>query len=140
MKRREFITLLGGAAAAWRISARGQQPKLPVIGALMNISENDPSALVFIAAFRQQLQELGWTDGRNVRIAVRWAEAAARYRDYAAELNELTPAIVLAVTTPAVTAMREAAPGVPIVFVQAELESHVRNSFGWVLAFRPRDW
>src|SRR4029079_10797452 len=96
-----------------------QQPAMPVIGALMNISENDSSAPVFIAAFRQQLQELGWTHGRNVRIAIRWAGAAARYRDYAAELNGLAPAIVLAATTPAVAAMREAAPQVPIVFVQA---------------------
>jgi putative ABC transport system substrate-binding protein len=118
MQRREFITLLGGAAA-WPMAARAQQGSGPLIGALMNISENDPSAPVFMAAFRQQLQELGWTDGRNARIAVRWTGAAARYREYAAELAVLAPAIVLAATTPAVTAMRQAAPGVPVVFVQA---------------------
>ena len=119
MKRREFVTLLGGVAVAWPFAARAQQAPRPVIAALMNISENDPSAPVFIAAFRQQLQELGWTDGRNVRIAIRWAGAAARYREYAAELAALAPAIVLAATTPAVTAMRHATPTVPIVFVQA---------------------
>ena len=119
MKWREFIKLLGGAAVAWPLAVRAQQTTMPVIGALMNISENDPSAPVFIAAFREQLQGLGWTDGRNVRIEVRWAGAAARYRDYAAELAVFAPAIVLASTTPAVTAMRNAAPTVPVVFVQA---------------------
>jgi putative ABC transport system substrate-binding protein len=90
-----------------------------LIGALMNISEKDPSAPVFIATFREELHDLGWTDGRNARIAVRWAGAAARYRDYAAELAALAPAVVLAATTPAVIALREAAPTVPVVFVQA---------------------
>ena len=133
IRRREFITLLGGAAAAWPVAARGASASeangqrgdskvpgsgSPLIGALMNISENDPSAPVFIAAFRDGLQDLGWTDGRNARIAVRWA-GAGRYRDYAAELAALAPAAVLAVTTAAVTAMREAAPAVPVVFVQA---------------------
>ena len=120
MRRREFIALLGGAAATLSLGAHAQQGSAPaLIGALMNISENDPSAPVFIGAFRQQLQELGWTDGRNARIAIRWAGAAARYREYAAELAALAPAIVLAATTPAVTAMRQAAPAVPVVFVQA---------------------
>jgi putative ABC transport system substrate-binding protein len=119
MRRREFIGLAAGAAA-WPVAARAQQgSRPPLIGALMNISENDPSAAVFIAAFRQQLQELGWADGRSAQIAVRWAGAPARYRDYAAELAALAPAIVLAATTPAVIAMREAAPAVPVVFVQA---------------------
>jgi len=119
MRRREFITLLGGAAA-WPLAAHAQQGgKSPLIGALINISENDPSAPAFIGAFREQLQDLGWTDGRNVRIAVRWVGPAARYRDYSAELATLAPAVVLAATTPAVIAMREAAPAVPVVFVQA---------------------
>ena len=119
MKRREFITLLG-SAAAWPAVARAQQGSgRPLIGVLMNVSADDPSAPVFIAAFRQQLQELGWIDGRNARIEVRWAGAAARYRTYAAELAALAPDIVLAATTRAVTAMREAAPAAPVVFVQA---------------------
>jgi ABC-type uncharacterized transport system substrate-binding protein len=119
IRRREFITMLAGAAA-WPLSAHAQQGAAPpLIGALMNISENDPSAPVFMTAFQQQLQELGLTDGRNARIAVRWTGAAARYRDHARELATLSPAVVLAATTPAVTAMREAAPAVPVVFVQA---------------------
>jgi ABC-type uncharacterized transport system substrate-binding protein len=120
VNRREFITLLGGAAA-WPLVARAQQGSgRPLIGVLMNVSADDPTAPVFIAAFRQQLQDLGWTDGRNARIEVRWAgAAAARYRAYAGELAALAPDIVLAATTGAVTAMREAAPTVPVVFVQA---------------------
>jgi putative ABC transport system substrate-binding protein len=119
MKRREFIRLAGGAATMWPLAVRAQHRAPPLIGALMNISENDPSAVQFIAAFRQQLQELGWTDGRNARIEIRWAEAAGRYREHAASLAALAPAAVLAATTPAVIAMREAAPKVPIVFVLA---------------------
>jgi putative tryptophan/tyrosine transport system substrate-binding protein len=119
VNRREFVTFLGGAAA-WPLAARAQQASAsPLIGALMNISEDDPSGPVFIAAFQQQLHDLGWIDGRNARVLVRWAGAAARYREHAAELAALAPAIVLAATTPAVIAMREAAPGVPVVFVQA---------------------
>jgi ABC-type uncharacterized transport system substrate-binding protein len=121
MNRREFITLLGGAASTWPLAARAEQPgkQSPVIGVLLNIAENDPSAPVFMTAFRRELEGLGWVDGQTVRIAVRWAGAAARYRDYARELATLAPTAVLAATTPAVAAIREAAPGVPIVFVQA---------------------
>jgi putative ABC transport system substrate-binding protein len=100
VKRREFITLASGAAVAWPLAARAQQASgPPLIGALMNISQDNPSAAAFIGAFRQQLQDLGWTDGRNTRIAVRWAESGARYRDYAADLAALAPAIVLASTS-----------------------------------------
>ena len=119
MRRREFIVGLGGAAA-WPRAARAQQINMPpLIGVLMNVSEDDPSAKEFIAAFRHQLQDVGWTDGQNARITVFWAGAAARYRDYAVQLAGLTPTVVLAATTPAVIAMRESAPSVPIVFVEA---------------------
>ena len=74
MKRREFITLLGGAAATWPLPARAQQPEqVRRVGVLMSDAEGDPEAQANAAAARQGLQELGWTDGRNVRIDYRWA-------------------------------------------------------------------
>ena len=93
MRRREFITLVSGVAFTLPLAARAQQPeRMKRIGVLMNISETDPSAPVFIATFRQQLQELGWLDGRNARIETRWASGSAEhYRRYAAELAALAP-------------------------------------------------
>jgi putative ABC transport system substrate-binding protein len=118
IRRRDFVTLLGGVAAAWPLSASAQQGTAsPMIGVLINFSETDPGAPVLIPALREQLQELGWIDGRNTRIVIRWAGPAARYHDHARELAALGPAVVLAATTPAVTAMREAAPATPVVFV-----------------------
>ena len=77
-KRREFITLLGSAAVAWPRSARAQQgERMRRIGALMNLASDDPEAQARIAAFRQELQRLGWTDVRDVRIDYRWASDAA---------------------------------------------------------------
>ena len=74
MRRREFITLLGGAAAAWPLAARAQQgERMRRIGVLMNLTADDPEGQARIAAFLQGLQQLGWTDGRNVRIDYRWA-------------------------------------------------------------------
>jgi putative tryptophan/tyrosine transport system substrate-binding protein len=73
VRRREFITLLGGAAAAWPLAARAQQSqRVRRIGALMLTSEADPRAEGYVASFRQRLQELGWVDGRNVLIDIRW--------------------------------------------------------------------
>jgi putative tryptophan/tyrosine transport system substrate-binding protein len=85
MKRREFITLLGGAAAAWPLAARAQQPeRARRIGVLMNLAADDPQALSRITAFVQGLQQLGWTEGRNMRIDTRWgAGDAARFHRYA---------------------------------------------------------
>src|SRR5262245_45950304 len=95
MRRRDFITLLGGAAA-WPLAARAQPERVKRIGVLVNLAADDPEARARIAAFRQGLQELGWTDGRNVRIDVRWAAANAdRFRTYAAELVALAPDVIL---------------------------------------------
>jgi ABC-type uncharacterized transport system substrate-binding protein len=118
VRRREFITLLGGAAG-WPLAARAQQAdSLRRIGALMNLTADDPESRARIAAFVQGLQQLGWTDGRNLRIDVRWAGADAdRFRTYAAELVALAPAVILAATTPGVTAAQQATRTVPIVFV-----------------------
>jgi len=78
VKRREFITLLGGAAATWPLAARAQQAeRMRRIGVLMDLAENDPEGQVRIAAFLQGLQQLGWTDGRNVRIDTRWTAGDA---------------------------------------------------------------
>jgi putative tryptophan/tyrosine transport system substrate-binding protein len=97
VKRREFITLLGGAAA-WPLAARAQQgDRMRRIGVLMGMAENDPEGQARIAAFLEGLQQLGWTDGRNVRIEYRWpAGDAERIRRYAAELVALAPDVILA--------------------------------------------
>ena len=97
MKRREFISLLGGAAAAWPLAARAQQAeRVRRIGVLMNLAADDPEGQARIAAFVQGLQQLGWTDGRNVRIDIRWAAGNADdIRKYAAELAALAPDVIL---------------------------------------------
>src|SRR5262245_66646156 len=91
MKRRDFITLLGGAAVAWPLAARAQQPdRKRRIGVLMTLAADDPEGQARLTAFVQGLQELGWTDGRNVQIDYRWpAGDAERIRRYAAELAAL---------------------------------------------------
>jgi putative tryptophan/tyrosine transport system substrate-binding protein len=76
MKRRNFITLLGGAAA-WPVAARGQQPERMRLGVLVAYAESDPEAQARIAAFRQGLRELGWTEGRNLRMELGWGRTAA---------------------------------------------------------------
>jgi hypothetical protein len=87
MRRREVITLLGGAAAAWPIALQAQQPeRMRRVGVLMNLSENDPEAQGLVAAFREGLAQLGWIDGRNVRIDYRWSGGDLdRIRRYAAD-------------------------------------------------------
>ena len=120
MRRREFITLLGGAAAAWPVVARAQQPTgMRRIGVLLNFAADDPEAQAQNLAFVQGLQQLGWTDGRNVRIETRWtAGDAARTRKYAAELVELEPDVVLAEGTTVLASLLQATRRVPIVFLQ----------------------
>jgi putative ABC transport system substrate-binding protein len=88
MRRREFITLLSGAAVAWPIAARAQQAEqMRRIGVLMNRATDDPENRAYLAAFRQVLQQLGWPEGRNVQIDYRWASGDADFvRKYAAEL------------------------------------------------------
>jgi putative ABC transport system substrate-binding protein len=119
MRRRDFITLLGGAAAAWPLSARAQQgERMRRIGLLVNLAANDPMGQARVAAFVQGLQAAGWSDGRNVRIDTRWAAAdPGNYRKYAAELIALGPDVVLASTTAAVAQLQQTSRTVPIVFV-----------------------
>src|SRR5215475_10903922 len=97
MRRREFITLLGGATAVWPIAARAQQgERVRRIGVLMNIPADNQEAQLYMAAFQQGLQELGWTVGRNLRIDHRWGPSdAARVRQQVAELVALKPHVIL---------------------------------------------
>jgi putative ABC transport system substrate-binding protein len=119
VNRREFITLLGGAAAAWPMAARGQQDgRMRRIGALMNLAADDSESQVRVVAFAQGLSELGWTEGRNVRIDFRWAAGDVdRFRSHAAELVALAPDVILASASPGVGALQQVTRTVPIVFV-----------------------
>jgi putative ABC transport system substrate-binding protein len=120
LRRREFITLLGGAAAAWPLAARAQQSgQIRRISVLMAVAENDPQYQAHLAAFREEFQKLGWTEGRNVRIDYRWAAADPdRMRTYAAELVRMTPDVILAHTPPVLAAVQQQTRAIPIVFVQ----------------------
>jgi putative ABC transport system substrate-binding protein len=118
MRRRDFITLIGGVAA-WPLAARAQQPE-PTrrIGMLMNRAADDAEGQAFVAAFQQAMQQLGWSDDRNVRIDVRWgANDVDRDRKYAAELVELAPDVILASGTVAAAALQNVTRTLPIVFV-----------------------
>jgi putative tryptophan/tyrosine transport system substrate-binding protein len=118
LKRREFVTLIGGVAA-WPITARAQQPeRVRRIGVLINFRPDDPEGQARLTAFRQTLRELGWMDGDNVRMDVRWAgDDAELYRRHAEELVALAPDVILAGSSPSVAALQRATRSVPIVFV-----------------------
>jgi putative ABC transport system substrate-binding protein len=118
MQRREFITLLGGAAAAWPLAARAQQTeRMRRIGVLLAARTDDPDYQAWVGAFRQALQELGWIDGRNVQIDILWATAnVAGIRKHAAELAALAPDVILAPGTGTVGPLLQATRTVPIVF------------------------
>jgi putative tryptophan/tyrosine transport system substrate-binding protein len=117
MRRREFITLLG-SVAAWPIAARAQQPdRMRLIGVLMAYTENDSTAQSWLAAFRAALAKLGWTEGSNLRIELRWSAANAdTMRTLAKELVDLRPNAIFGVTTPAVGALAHETRTIPIVF------------------------
>jgi len=118
MRRREFIALFSGAAT-WPLAARAQQPEpMRRIGVLMNRAANDPDGQARLAAFKQNLQQLGWTDGGNVRIDTRWGEDdVERERRYAAELVALAPDVILASGTLSVAPLQRSSRTLPIVFV-----------------------
>jgi putative tryptophan/tyrosine transport system substrate-binding protein len=117
--RREFMTLLGGAAAAWPLAARAQQPdRMRRIGVLMAYAEGDPEAQARIGAVQQGLRELGWTEGRNLRMEIRWGTGDPdRARSSATELISLEPDVIVAHGTPALGALHRATRTIPVVFV-----------------------
>ena len=120
MKRREFITLLGGAAAAWPLAARAQQPGgMRRIGVLMAFAESDREGQAFVAAFREGLQKLGWTEGRNIRIDISLGDAgdAESMQRFAKELVALQPDLILSQSTPTTAALLQQTRTIPIIFV-----------------------
>ena len=118
MRRRDFIVLVGGSTATWPFVAWAQQAQpMRRIGVLMTLSEDDAEGRERMAAFRQSLQQLGWSDGSNVKIDYRWgANDADRIRRYAAELVALAPDVILTAGTLSVAVLQQATRTVPIVF------------------------
>ena len=118
MRRREFITLLGGAAVAWPVAARAQQSEqVRRIGMLVNGPETDAEVAARIAAFRKALQDFGWIPGTNLRVDIRFGVDNEELREKAKELVGLAPDVVWAIATPSVMALRRVTRTVPIVFV-----------------------
>ena len=118
MRRREFITLLGGAAVAWPVAARAQQSEqVRRIGMLVNGPETDAEVAARIAAFRKALQDFGWIPGANLRVDIRFGVDNEELREKAKELVGLAPDVVWAIATPSVMALRRVTRTVPIVFV-----------------------
>ena len=120
MRRRDFIKGIVGSATAWPLSTRAQQPgQMRRIAVLMNVAASDPEGQPAVAAFQQALQQLGWSDGRNVRFDIRWGENDVdRDRKFAAELVALSPDVILASGTLSVTALQRVTHTLPIVFVR----------------------
>jgi putative ABC transport system substrate-binding protein len=119
MRRREFMTVLGGAAIGWPLAARAQGERMRRIGVLMGIAESDPARQSFVTAFTEALQELGWSSGRNIRIEYRWgAGDTERIRDFARELVEMQLDLIVGHTTPVVAALKAQTRTIPIVFTQ----------------------
>jgi putative tryptophan/tyrosine transport system substrate-binding protein len=116
--RRKFLATLGGAAAC-PLAARAQQPTgIRRLGVLLNLSENDVEAQRLVKAFREALAQLGWADGRNLRIDYRWAGGdVGRIRTFAKELVELSPEIMVGYATPSVVALQQETRSIPIVFL-----------------------
>jgi putative tryptophan/tyrosine transport system substrate-binding protein len=115
MRRRDFIKVIAGSVIGWPLAVRAQQPeRMRRIGVLMAYAEDNPDGKPRLAAFAQSLQELGWIDGRNIRIDYRWSAGdAERTRKYAAELISLTPDVILAGNTSTVGPLQQATNTIP---------------------------
>src|SRR5215469_16051099 len=117
MRRRDFIKVVAGTAAVWPLATRAQQPEgMRRIGVLTPFTEDDQEAKAWLMAFQEELQQLGWVQGRNVSIDYRWAEDCLQIN--ATELVKMAPDVLVAVATPAVEALRQQTHSLPIVFVQ----------------------
>src|SRR5262245_8615301 len=135
MKRREFITLLGGtAAAAWPLTARARQgERMRHVAAAVAWTPGDVQSSPSLAAFTKGLQELGWVNGRNIRLEYRWTEGAVdRIHAIAKELVDLHPDVIIAHSTPVAAALQRETRTIPIVFVN--VSDPVSNSFVATLA------
>jgi putative tryptophan/tyrosine transport system substrate-binding protein len=116
MRRREFISFVGSAVVAWPLRAHSQQSERR-IGVLMSTRADEPEGQARLLAFRETLQQLGWTDGHNIRIDTRWSGSEAdSYRKFAAELVALRPDAILASASASVAALQQVTRSVPIVF------------------------
>ncbi|OLB78949.1 MAG: hypothetical protein AUI16_02510 [Alphaproteobacteria bacterium 13_2_20CM_2_64_7] len=117
MRRREFIMLLGGAAVAWPLAARAQKEGTPHIGVLLGLADGQPETRSRVKAFQKGLRDLGWVEGRNIRVDYRFAGSDSnRIREYTAELVRLTPDVIVGNSTPVLSALRQATSTIPIVF------------------------
>jgi len=133
IRRRDFIALLGGAAAAWPLAARAQQPaRVRRVAVLLAGTADDPDFQARVGAFLQGLQEAGWSIGRNMRIDTRWAGSNANdIRRHVAELAALAPDVILASGTSTVRPLLQATRTVPIVFPVAGDPSVAASSKAW---------
>ena len=117
MHRRRFLGIFGGAAAAWPLAARAQQPgKVPRIGVLIALAQSDPEARAWVAGFLQGLEKRGWSEDRDLHIDYRFAQAGAQAQVLAKELVSLQPDVIFAMPTPAVAALQRETHEIPIVF------------------------
>jgi putative tryptophan/tyrosine transport system substrate-binding protein len=118
MRRRDFITLIGGAAASWPLAGRAQQLDRRRIGILMGWAESDSEAQSWLAALREELQKLGWTEGRNIEMEIRWAAGDVEsMKRFAKELVALQPDLIVTGSTPATAAMLQQTRTIPVIFV-----------------------
>src|SRR5476649_527788 len=119
MRRREFITLVGGTMVAWPLAARAQQPdRMRRVGLLMGYTEGDAEGQASLAAFKRGLQDLGWTEGRNVRVDTRWAGSdPGKARTLAKELIGMTPDVIVPSTNLVTGILQQETRTIPVVFV-----------------------
>jgi putative ABC transport system substrate-binding protein len=115
MRRREFIVVLGGAAAGWPFAVRAQQTRR--IGVMIALAEGDPESTKWLSAFRQALEQLGWSEGPNLHLDYRFAPAGARAQEFAKELLALQPDVILAFSTPVAAAFHRETRTIPVVFI-----------------------
>ena len=145
MKRREFISFVGSAVATWPLAARAQEPgRMRRVSVLLAFFDSDPEGQPRIAAFQHELENLGWTEGRNIQIEYRWASGDAdRFRAFAAELVAARPDVLVAHTSPSAQALARATRTIPIIFAMvsdpvgsgltASLSEPGRNATGFTI-------